>query len=65
MPQHVIATVERMGLEEGQPLMVGGTPIFEWAPGEAIVNDVYLCFGLCYGKVCRTNVNQKVLVGLC
>lgn len=40
MPQHVIATVERMGLEEGQPLMVGGTPIFEWAPGEAIVDDV-------------------------
>jgi len=40
MPQGVIARVEHMGLEQGQPLMIGGMPIFEWAPGIAIIDDV-------------------------
>ena len=40
MPQGVIARVEQMGLDQGQPLMIGGMPVFEWAPGIAIIDDV-------------------------
>jgi len=40
MPQGVIARVEQMGLDQNQPLMIGGMPVFEWAPGIAIIDDV-------------------------
>jgi len=40
MPQNIIARVEQMALEQHQPLMVSGMPIFEWAPGEAIIDRI-------------------------
>jgi hypothetical protein len=36
MPEYVVARVEAMGLSEGQPLMIHGEPIFEWAPGAPV-----------------------------
>jgi hypothetical protein len=40
MPEHVVRRVEAMGLAQGQPLMVLGEPIFEWAPGAPVEDFV-------------------------
>jgi hypothetical protein len=38
MPDTVIAAVESRAEAEGQPLIVGGCPIFEWHPQQAILD---------------------------
>jgi hypothetical protein len=39
MPGGVIASVERMAEDEGQPLIGHGAPLFEWSPGVAIEDE--------------------------
>ena len=40
MPNGIIATVERMVLAEQQPLVGYGAPLFEWAPGVEMVEEL-------------------------
>jgi hypothetical protein len=40
MPDGIIATVERMVLDQEQPIVGHGAPLFEWAPGVAIIDNV-------------------------
>jgi hypothetical protein len=40
MPDGIIATVEQMALEQQQPIVGHGAPLFEWTPGVPIIDDV-------------------------
>ncbi len=40
MPDGIIATVERMALDQQQPVVGHGAPLFEWTPGVPIIDDV-------------------------
>lgn len=40
MPNGVIATVEHIALAEQQPLAGYGAPLFEWAPGVEIMDEM-------------------------
>ena len=39
MDDWVISRVESLARKEGQPLLVDKTPIFEWSPGEYIIDE--------------------------
>jgi hypothetical protein len=40
MPDGVIASVEQMAQDQGQPIVGHGAPFFEWSPGVDILDDI-------------------------
>ena len=59
MPDGVIAAVERMADDEGQPLHGPGAPLFEWAPGVPIADEIHAPFLQDDGHVEVTEGNNE------